>query len=56
MISEGHAVEDQETAVSEASLETRHAAKMVKKKVARDRMMATKSGEKGTHYRSHWRG
>ena len=28
-------------------LDARHAAKMVKKKTARDRMMATKSGEKG---------
>ncbi|WP_426439208.1 cob(I)yrinic acid a,c-diamide adenosyltransferase [Bradyrhizobium genosp. P] len=32
---------------SEASLDDRHAAKMAKKKVARDKIMATKSGEKG---------
>ena len=30
-----------------ASLDARHATKMAKKKAARDRMMATKSGEKG---------
>lgn len=36
-----------EDAGSEASLEARHTAKMAKIKVARDRIMATKSGEKG---------
>ncbi|KRR20782.1 cob(I)yrinic acid a,c-diamide adenosyltransferase [Bradyrhizobium retamae] len=46
MISEPDAVEE-ETIVSETSLETRHAAKMAKKKAARDRMMAAKSNEKG---------
>ncbi|MCK1636811.1 cob(I)yrinic acid a,c-diamide adenosyltransferase [Bradyrhizobium sp. 157] len=38
---------DDETALSEIALDARHAAKMAKKKAARDRMMATKSGEKG---------
>jgi cob(I)alamin adenosyltransferase len=47
MVSEQDVAEDDETAVSESSLEARHAAKMAKKKVARDRMMAAKSGEKG---------
>ncbi|MBT1515888.1 cob(I)yrinic acid a,c-diamide adenosyltransferase [Bradyrhizobium sp. SRL28] len=46
MISEPDAVEE-ETVVSETSLDTRHAAKMAKKKAARDRMMAAKSKEKG---------
>ncbi|MDE5458196.1 cob(I)yrinic acid a,c-diamide adenosyltransferase [Bradyrhizobium sp. CSA112] len=46
MISEPDAAEE-EAVVAEASLDTRHAAKMAKKKAARDRMMATKSGEKG---------
>jgi cob(I)alamin adenosyltransferase len=46
MISEPNAAEE-EAVVSEALLDTRHAAKMAKKKAARDRMMATKSGEKG---------
>jgi cob(I)alamin adenosyltransferase len=32
---------------TEASLEARHATKMAKKKVARDKIMATKAGEKG---------
>lgn len=32
---------------TEASLDARHATKMAKKKVARDKIMATKSGEKG---------
>jgi len=47
MISEQDAVEGNEAVVSEASLDARHAAKMAKKKAARDRMMATKSGAKG---------
>jgi cob(I)alamin adenosyltransferase len=46
MNSEQDAVEDEEFA-AEASLDARHAAKMAKKKTARDRIMATKSGEKG---------
>jgi cob(I)alamin adenosyltransferase len=46
MTSESDATED-ETVIPEASLDARHAAKMAKKKVARDRMMAAKSGEKG---------
>ncbi|MDE1934233.1 cob(I)yrinic acid a,c-diamide adenosyltransferase [Bradyrhizobium sp.] len=33
--------------LSEASLDERHAEKMAKKKAARDRIMATKSGDKG---------
>jgi cob(I)alamin adenosyltransferase len=47
MISEQDAVDDGETAGSEASLDARHATKMAKKKAARDRMMAAKHGEKG---------
>lgn len=43
MMSEQEADDSADTAVSEA----RHAAKMAKKKVARDKIMATKSGEKG---------
>ena len=39
--------EHEETVISEASLDARHATKMAKKKIARDRMMAAKSGEKG---------
>ncbi|OCK53978.1 cob(I)yrinic acid a,c-diamide adenosyltransferase [Bradyrhizobium sp. LMTR 3] len=46
MTSEPDAAED-EIVISETSLDARHAAKMAKKKVARDRMMAAKSGEKG---------
>ena len=38
--------EHEETVISEASLDARHATKMAKKKIARDRMMAVKSGEK----------
>ena len=47
MISEQDAVDDGEAADTEASLDARHATKMAKKKVARDRMMAAKHGEKG---------
>jgi cob(I)alamin adenosyltransferase len=47
MISEQETVENEEGIVSETTLDARHAAKMAKKKAARDRMMATKSGEKG---------
>jgi cob(I)alamin adenosyltransferase len=47
MISEQETVENEEGIVSETTLDERHAAKMAKKKAARDRMMATKSGEKG---------
>ncbi|NOJ41431.1 cob(I)yrinic acid a,c-diamide adenosyltransferase [Bradyrhizobium australiense] len=46
MTSEPDAAED-ETVTSEASLDARHADKMAKKKAARDRMMAAKSGKKG---------
>lgn len=46
MNSEQDAVQDEES-VSETSPDARHALKMAKKKAARDRMMATKSGEKG---------
>ncbi|WFU14771.1 cob(I)yrinic acid a,c-diamide adenosyltransferase [Bradyrhizobium sp. CB3481] len=46
MTSRPDAAED-ETAISEFALDARHSAKMAKKKAARDRMMATKSGEKG---------
>jgi cob(I)alamin adenosyltransferase len=38
---------DADEATSDASIEARHAAKMAKKKAARDRIMAEKSGEKG---------
>ncbi len=47
MISKQSAAEDEDAVASEASLDARHSAKMAKKKIARDRMMATKSGEKG---------
>jgi cob(I)alamin adenosyltransferase len=47
MTSEHDGADDEETVVSEASLDARHAAKMAKIKIARDRMMAVKSGEKG---------
>lgn len=47
MISERDGVGHEESVVSEASLDARHATKMAKKKNARDRMMAVKSGEKG---------
>jgi len=46
MTSEGSGAED-EAVSGEASLDARHATKMAKKKVARDKIMATKSGEKG---------
>ncbi len=47
MNSERDGAEHEETVISEASLDARHATKMAKKKIARDRMMAVKSGEKG---------
>jgi cob(I)alamin adenosyltransferase len=47
MAAEHDVAEDNQTEVPGASLDERHAAKMAKKKAARDRMMATKSGEKG---------
>jgi cob(I)alamin adenosyltransferase len=47
MISEQGAAANEEAADSEASLDARHASKMAKKKAARDRIMATKQGEKG---------
>ncbi|WP_338698898.1 MULTISPECIES: cob(I)yrinic acid a,c-diamide adenosyltransferase [unclassified Bradyrhizobium] len=46
MISEENGAED-EVGSSEVSLDARHATKMAKKKVARDKIMATKSGERG---------
>ncbi|MCC8936669.1 cob(I)yrinic acid a,c-diamide adenosyltransferase [Bradyrhizobium sp. Arg68] len=46
MTSHENATED-DVSGSESSQEARHAAKMAKKKVARDKIMATKSGEKG---------
>ena len=45
MISEQGAAANEEAA--EASLDARHASKMAKKKAVRDRIMATKQGEKG---------
>jgi cob(I)alamin adenosyltransferase len=47
MISKADAAKEEEAVVPGASLDDRHAAKMAKKKVARDKIMATKSGEKG---------
>jgi cob(I)alamin adenosyltransferase len=47
MMSGQDAVNEEETEVSEVLTDARHAAKMAKKKAARDRMMATKSGDKG---------
>ncbi|MGY3590632.1 cob(I)alamin adenosyltransferase [Bradyrhizobium sp. USDA 4341] len=46
MISDGNDAEDGAVG-ADPSLDARHAAKMAKKKVARDKIMATKSGEKG---------
>ncbi len=47
MTSEPDAAEDQGTGAPESPVDARHAAKMAKKKVARDKIMATKSGDKG---------
>lgn len=47
MTSERDDAGDEEGVASEASLDARHAVKMAKKKAARDKIMATKSGEKG---------
>jgi len=47
MGSEQDVAEDNETDASAPSSDARHATKMAKKKAARDRIMATKSGEKG---------
>jgi len=47
MVPDHDLAEDADDAISETPLETRHTAKMAKKKAARDRMMAQKSGEKG---------
>jgi cob(I)alamin adenosyltransferase len=47
MISEKGAAANDQAVDSEASLDARHASKMAKKKAARDRIMATKQGEKG---------
>jgi cob(I)alamin adenosyltransferase len=45
--SEDDAAAEEKSVVSEVSLDERHAEKMAKKKAARDRIMATKSGDKG---------
>ena len=47
MASEHDLAEEADDATSQSSLDARHAAKMAKKKAARDRLMAEKSGEKG---------
>jgi cob(I)alamin adenosyltransferase len=47
MTSEQDVTADETAASSEASPDGRHAEKMAKKKAARDRIMATKSGDKG---------
>jgi len=46
MISDGNDADDRDVG-TDPSLDARHAAKMAKKKVARDKIMATKSSEKG---------
>ncbi|MCK1516264.1 cob(I)yrinic acid a,c-diamide adenosyltransferase [Bradyrhizobium sp. 190] len=46
-MTEQDAAEDEDVVASEASSGARHAAKMAKKKLARDKIMATKSTEKG---------
>jgi cob(I)alamin adenosyltransferase len=47
MTSEEDAAASENAALSEISPDERHAEKMAKKKAARDRIMATKSGDKG---------
>ncbi|HZR71727.1 cob(I)yrinic acid a,c-diamide adenosyltransferase [Bradyrhizobium sp.] len=47
MTSDEDAGANETTGLSEASLDERHAEKMAKKKAARDKIMATKSGDKG---------
>jgi cob(I)alamin adenosyltransferase len=47
MTSEQEAEASESAASSEVSLDERHAEKMAKKKAARDKIMATKSGDKG---------
>jgi len=47
MTSEQEAEADKTAALSEAPPDDRHAEKMAKKKAARDKIMATKSGDKG---------
>jgi cob(I)alamin adenosyltransferase len=47
MTSEEDAAADEKAALLEVSPDERHAEKMAKKKAARDRIMATKSGDKG---------
>ena len=47
MTSEEDAAASEKAALSEISPDERHAEKMAKKKAARDRIMATKSGDKG---------
>jgi cob(I)alamin adenosyltransferase len=47
MMSEPDTAKDADAVTSEIASDARHAAKMAKKKVARDKIMATKSGDKG---------
>jgi len=47
MASEHDLAEEGDDATSQSSVDARHAARMAKKKAARDRMMGEKSGEKG---------
>jgi len=47
MTSKEDAATSEKSALSEVSSDERHAEKMAKKKAARDRIMATKSGDKG---------
>jgi cob(I)alamin adenosyltransferase len=47
MASEHDLAQEGDDATSQSSVDARHAARMAKKKAARDRMMAEKSGEKG---------
>ncbi|MBR0796427.1 cob(I)yrinic acid a,c-diamide adenosyltransferase [Bradyrhizobium jicamae] len=47
MTAERDAADSENVVISELSSDARHAEKMAKKKAARDRIMATKSGEKG---------
>jgi len=47
MTSKEDAATSEKSALSEVSFDERHAEKMAKKKAARDRIMATKSGDKG---------
>jgi cob(I)alamin adenosyltransferase len=47
MTSEPNARAGEEAGIADAALDTRHTSKMAKKKAARDRIMATKTGDKG---------